>query len=326
MRFRRHHALALLLLAPLAALAADSRPPAEVDAISTDLRADFIPEGLVWDAERGRFLLGSVHLRRVVSIDPATGASRPFAGGMDSLLGMHLSPDGQRLWAAGTSLPQGDAPVTPGRTGLWVMDAASGRVLGRHGVPIRDETGNLGDFTFLGEHTLVASDSGTGALWRYHLDESRWSPLLPAGSFRSPQGLAPGRQADSVYLADYSTGIWRIGLDGSHTALAPPEGAELRGIDGLYRDGDRLVAIQNGTRVHRILLLRLAADAERIEAVDVLAQAGEHWIEPTLGTIVGEDFWFVANSQWNRFDADGRLPPVEQLVAPRIERLRLPPR
>ena len=29
---------------------------------------------------------------------------------------------------------------------------------------------------------------------------------------------------------------------------------------------------------------------------------------PTLGTIVGDDFYFVANSHWNRFDANNELP------------------
>ena len=31
--------------------------------------------------------------------------------------------------------------------------------------------------------------------------------------------------------------------------------------------------------------------------------------EPNLGQVVGDDFYFIANSHWNRFDADGNLPP-----------------
>ena len=30
--------------------------------------------------------------------------------------------------------------------------------------------------------------------------------------------------------------------------------------------------------------------------------------EPTLGAISGDDFYFVANSHWNRFDRDNQLP------------------
>ena len=41
----------------------------------------------------------------------------------------------------------------------------------------------------------------------------------------------------------------------------------------------------------------------------------EHFDEPNLGTVVGDEFYFIANSHWNRFDRDGNLPeggrPVE---------------
>ncbi len=42
--------------------------------------------------------------------------------------------------------------------------------------------------------------------------------------------------------------------------------------------------------------------------------------EPTLGVIQGDDFYFVANSHWNRFDRENKLP--EGLAGPII--LKLP--
>ena len=46
--------------------------------------------------------------------------------------------------------------------------------------------------------------------------------------------------------------------------------------------------------------------------------------EPTLGTIVGDHFYFVANSHWNRYDADNNLP--DDLTGPIVLRLELPAR
>jgi hypothetical protein len=30
--------------------------------------------------------------------------------------------------------------------------------------------------------------------------------------------------------------------------------------------------------------------------------------EPNLGQVVGDSFYFIANSHWNRFDREGNLP------------------
>ena len=43
--------------------------------------------------------------------------------------------------------------------------------------------------------------------------------------------------------------------------------------------------------------------------------------EPTLGVVHGDELYFVANSHWNRFDRDNRLP--EGLSGPIILKLSL---
>ncbi len=45
--------------------------------------------------------------------------------------------------------------------------------------------------------------------------------------------------------------------------------------------------------------------------------------DPTLGCIVNDRFYFVANSQWGAFGKDGNLPPAEQMQAPTILKVRL---
>jgi len=43
--------------------------------------------------------------------------------------------------------------------------------------------------------------------------------------------------------------------------------------------------------------------------------------EPTLGVVVGDEFFFVANSHWNRFDAEANLPA--ELTGPIVLKLSL---
>lgn len=59
-----------------------------------------------------------------------------------------------------------------------------------------------------------------------------------------------------------------------------------------------------------------------IDRVETLERAHHLYREPTLGTVVGDDLIYVAASQWQSFDAEGKLL-VDQLVEPKILRLPL---
>ena len=45
--------------------------------------------------------------------------------------------------------------------------------------------------------------------------------------------------------------------------------------------------------------------------------------EPTLGVVVRDRFYFVANSQWGKFDDKHQLPPNDRLRRPLVLRLDL---
>ena len=150
--------------------------------------------------------------------------------------------------------------------------------------------------------------------------------ISPPGFLRSPQGLALSADGRHLLVADYSYGLVGCELAGdSWFHFAEPPGVALLGIDGLNRAGDDWVAIQNGLQPQRILRLRADIEARRVVASQILAMQLPQWSEPTLGTVVGDDFLYVGNSQWDRFDAEGHLPPAQELAPPSIQRLKLGP-
>ena len=69
--------------------------------------------------------------------------------------------------------------------------------------------------------------------------------------------------------------------------------------------------------------VRLNAAADSIAGVDTLLAGHPLWRIPTTGTLVGADFWYIANSQLDRLDDAGRLAPPESLEATTILRLRV---
>ncbi len=301
-------------------LAALYRPVgvAEVHAVYGESK--FVPEGIAIDGE-GTLYLGSIHTGQLIKLGDR---SRVLSNGDEhwSVFGMRVHPDGS-LWFASAAVPQlagvGDSE---GRTGLFRIDAQSGKITKAAELPQYEPKQVLGDLVIADSNVLYSTDSLTGGIYRYYIDSNEFEILVKRGQLGSPQGLVLDDSGAYLYVADYIGGLYRVSLDdGSLIKLQVPPDVTDYGIDGLYRYGDELVVIQNGVRPHRVAALTLSEDGLSISRSRLLASNLDGFDEPTLGTIVGDTLYFVANSHWNRFDAENQLP--EGLAGPLILRLSL---
>jgi uncharacterized protein YbaR (Trm112 family) len=172
------------------------------------------------------------------------------------------------------------------------------------------------------DNTIYATDSLTGAVYRYYIDSNEFEPLVERGKLGSPQGLVLDDGGGYLYVADYIGGLYRVSTeDGSLVRLRVAPSITDYGIDGLYRYGDELIVIQNGIRPHRVVALQLGENGLGIASSRMLASNLDAFDEPTLGVVRGNEFFFVANSHWNRFDRENQLP--EGLSGPIVLKLSL---
>ena len=277
---------------------------------------NFVPEGIAFD-DAGRLYLGSIR-KGLLLRDGEVLSDRQ---GHWSVFGMRFHEDGS-LWFASAAVAQLEGVGDDlGRTGLFRIDPDSGAITRAAILPQHSEQQVLGDLVVHGD-AIFTTDSLTGAVYRYDLDDNEFTAIVSAGEFTSPQGLVLDSTGESLYVADYTRGIYRVPLDGGEPRkLGLPEGTSDYGIDGLYRYDDELVAIQNGIRPHRVVAFELSPDGSAITGSRVLASNLPEFDEPTLGVIRGDDFYFVANSHWNRFDRDNRLP--DDLSGPIVLKLSL---
>lgn len=276
----------------------------------------FIPEGIAVDG-RGRILLGSIRKGTIVRGDDVLTERHAHW----SVFGMRFHEDGS-LWFASAAVPQlENVGADRGRTGLFRLDTGSGKITRAAVLPHDSSDQLLGDLVIDGD-LVYATDSATGAVYRYDIGTDEFTTVAGPGTFGSPQGLALNASGDYLFIADYVGGLYRLAIDdGETTRLVAQAAGTDYGIDGLYRHGDRLVAIQNGIRPHRVVSFRLMDDDAAISAPRILAANLPAFDEPTLGAIRGDDFYFVANSHWNRFDQEGELP--DGLTGPIVLKLSL---
>lgn len=283
--------------------------------------ADFIPEGIAADAD-GRFYLGSIRHGEIVRLgeDPET-LSGP-SNGHFSVFGMRFDDQGG-LWFASSAVPQYRlAGENAGRAGIFRLQLPDRKITDSALLPESDGDQVLGDLVLADDDVIYATDSASGAVYRYDIGKRHYDVLVKPGVFRSPQGLVLDESGEYLYVADYVGGLHRVALaDGRVDRLAIVANVSDFGIDGLYRYGDELIATQNGIRPHRVSGFLLSADGLTITAGRTIASNLDEFDEPTLGFVRGDDFVVVANSHWNRFGPDNELP--EGLSGPIVLRVPL---
>jgi sugar lactone lactonase YvrE len=290
-------------VASIAARLAANRQPVErshgLMAISAELP---LIEGIAYDARRDCYYLSSVVGRLVHSSCSGRLRRLPLAGPVGPVLGIAYDPDSDRLWFAA-------APVfgaTDRRTGLFAHDFRTSTLVA---VALPDGELSLGDVAVGRAGEVFAADSRSGAVYR----STAGGPLVtivPPGVLRSAQGMALSADGRSLYVADYTLGLARIDLaSGAVAAVRPAAGIGTNGIDGLVRDGNDLIAIQNGWRPARVLRLRLSPDGNAIASAEVLERGHPSHDDPTQGVVVDGRLVYVANSQWPKYTENGDLHP-----------------
>ena len=288
----------------------------------------FHAEGVAWDARRRRWLVGSVAQRRIVQVDDQGRVSdfvAPGAYGLMSVLGMAVDARRGLLWVATSALPrmQGFAAGDSGRTGLIAFDLASGRRTRQAWLPHVEGRHMLGDIAVAPNGDVYASDTKYPAIFRLRPSSKLLERVVAHPLIRSPQGIVVDSVSGTLYVADYSHGLLRVDLRSREVrAVAAPAGTTVLGIDGLYRHGRSLVAIQNGVTPPRVVRLTLDRTGNLLSQVEVIDRHLPLADEPTLGTMVGDSLFYIAASQWEKLDDSGK--PVTGAALRPVNVLRLP--
>lgn len=290
---------------------------------------DLIPEGIAFDPVDKAFYVGSIYRRKIVRVD-AAGRMTAFAdGGRDrllSVLGMKVDAARRILWAAteGNLQMDGASPQDDGRAALVRCDLASGRVIEKYEAP-RDGSRHLFNDIALGRQGEVfVTDSEAGSVYRVAGDGRRLERLVGPDVLEYANGIALSSDERRLFVA-HVAGIAVVDLaTGRVAALPHGDGVTLADIDGLYRDGHRLVAVQNGLTPARVVEFSMTDAEDRVTGLKILERGHPLFASiPTTGAVANGWFYYIANAQLRAFGADHHILPTEQLQETVILKTRL---
>lgn len=288
---------------------------------------DLLTEGIAIDVVSKRYFVSSVHQRKIVAID-SKGKATDFSSANDGLWGvsgMRVDEKRRILWVTTTAFPQmrGFAKADEGKSGVFKYDLRSGKLVGKFLLSNEQGKHALGDLIVAKNGDVFASDSIAPNIYRITAKSSEPEVFVTSENFASLQGLAFSPDEKTLFAADYSKGIFRISMkDKAVSQIKFDANSNPIGIDGIYFHRGSLIAIQNGFRPHRVARFTLDASLTAIVKSETLVANHTDFDEPTLGVLVGSDFVFIANSQWNFFGEDGKVA-TDKLKEPVVLKIRL---
>lgn len=289
---------------------------------------DLITEGIAYDSASKRFFVSSIYKRKIVSIDER-GKVADFSlssDGLWSVSGMRVDDARRILWVTTSAFAQtlpDSGKTDDGRAGVFKYDLKTGKLLKKYLLPNTDGKHALGDLIIAKNGDVYASDSRLPNIYRIEAQGGELEIFLTSDNFSSLQGLAFSKDEKWLFAADYSKGIFKIEMANKKISqIAMDANTNPIGIDGLYFYQGNLVAIQNGFRPFRVARFTLNKNLSAVIKSETLEANHADIEEPTLGVIVGKDFYFLANSQQSLIGKDGKIDAGE-LKEPVILRLKL---
>ncbi len=265
--------------------------------------------GIAVDSQTGDTYIASVRQRKILR-RTKTGAVSDFTQASDStegfLAGGSLAIDAARhiLFASTSAVPsmREYRKEDDSKSGVFAFDIEPGKNFGKLlrkvMLPSNGKKHFLNALLVDRDGNVYVSDSLASGIYRLRRGAQELEVFVPSNVFRATQGLAFSADEKTMYVADFSDGVWALDVASKERRhLDGPPDAWLAGLDGVSRVGNSFIAVQIGVRPQRVLRLNLDAKAEKISAVEILEMNHPDYDSPIQGAVDGNTFLYVANSQ-----------------------------
>ena len=261
-------------------------------------QTDLFPEGLAVDAAKRLFYMGSMHLKKIVTITE-NGVMADFvkadAYDLMPVGGVHVDAKDHSVWCA-------TDPGVKNRSEIAHFDAR-GKLLERYTAP---GTGphDLNDLVLRDAREIYTTDTEGNRVYRFDRSSHRFTELTLSRPVFYPNGITLSRDGSVLYVADL-LGVLRVELKSKESADVKPAAHDtLAGVDGLYWYNGNLIGVQYGTGARRLMRWKLSSDGRSATSSEVLERGTDLVKNPTTGAILADQFYFMANTGIDNLDDD----------------------
>lgn len=280
--------------------------------------ADFIPEGIAWDALAQGFLIGSLHRGSVLRVG-RDGREETFLPRVHEspawVVGMKVDSTRRVLWLASLVTDAAAPRHGNGGGGYAFVSAYSlpdGRLLTRVAAPDSSRPHLLNDLVVTPTGDVYVTDTEAHAVYRLPHGATALEPVFADDpQMHFPNGIALDARRGLLYVAHLEGISVASILDRAPRLQRVPRaaGVPANGIDGLYYCAGALYAIQQRYQFQQVTRFALSADGRRITGDSALERRHPIYDWATTGAFSNGDFFYIANAQLRRLAPDGSLSP-----------------
>lgn len=296
---------------------------------------DLIPEGIAYDPLDKAFFLSSLHKRKIVRVHLRTRHRSPIVedftsqgqDGLYSTLGMKVDAERRVLWVCSSaeSFMKEYSESDAGKAALFKYDLNTRKLIRKYEVGPNPRH-LLNDIALNAEGDVFVTDTATGEIFTVRHEKDELEVFIPAGRFESPNGIAISNDGRKLFISDLPFGVYVVDLKTKRSErLSQSVGISPSGSDGLYFYDNSLIGIINivSERNGRVARFYLDAAAKAVTHATVLDCNHRLYQWPTTGVVVGNSFFYIANSQFGSFNGKQRAFPQKYLRKVAVMRLKL---
>ncbi|MEK6153578.1 SMP-30/gluconolactonase/LRE family protein [Flavobacteriaceae bacterium 3-367] len=285
----------LLLLYGLGCMA-----QAEVLEISYDKA--LIPEGIAVDSKQGKLYLSSIHRRKIVETDLASGKSIDFigSGAYGYKPGIGITVKDHRLFALGSEKKNDSWSSI-----LLVLDLEDGSLL--HSYKLNEEGNHLmNDLAISRSGQIFITDTERHRVYKLDYPDGSLSVFLDDAQIQYPNGIAISEDNTKLFVDSWSHGIRVVDIKTGEILNGKHEGTTKIGLDGLKYHAGHLYAIRNGgeKEAHGLIKIPLSENEQTVGGIIPLLVGHEKMNLPTTLAIAEGHIYVLANSQLDNLNQD----------------------
>ena len=285
------------------------------------------PQGIAFDPSSGSFLVSSIHKGKVVRKRGRQPESDFVTKRLWAASGMAADVQNRWLWigTGGTNRWIGyDEMLHQNKSKVIKVDLQTGAFLEEF-FSFEDGPHFFGDLVVQPEsdHVYVA-DARSPSLYMIDPDNQRLNLVQRFDNLESLRSVTFSSDGKYLFFSDFRYGLFRFSMDSGETISIPAiDGIGFKAIDGAYFYNNSLILIQRQVRPRRITKCELNEDLSAITACTYLEKANPILNEPTQGILVGDVFYYVANSSWRRYGQGGIIAAEDEHPVPLVMKINL---
>jgi hypothetical protein len=277
---------------------------------------DLFPEGLAVDASQRVFYMGSEYHNKIVRISEAGKVTDFVKEGIYDLMpvgGVHVDPADYSVWCATDPGKKNRSEIVHFDTGGKLLERYAPSTPGPHG---------LNDLVLHGSREIYVTDTEGNHVFRFDRQLHSFSDLNLKRPVFEPNGITVSDDGNALYVGD-DLSVIRMDLRTNDAEdLKPVAQDTMAGIDGLYWYEGSLVGVEYGTGAYRVMRWRLSPEGCEVKSSEILERGTEMVRNPTTGTILDGNFYFMSNTGIENLD-DGRIADPAKLESLHIAVLPL---